>query len=127
MEIGHSILFKDKIEIPQLGGKGDEEYQKYIPPTYYKPDGSNYELVKQILELTVFKTKPCPFCGEQPYTMISQINDSLCDTRPPRIQAEVACATCDVSKYNSIMWKEANFLNILNLMAKTIEDWNTRK
>ena len=127
MEIGHSILFKDKIKIPQLGGKGDEEHQKYIPLTYYKPDGSNYESVKQVLELTVFKTKPCPFCGEQPYTMISQINDSLCDTGPPRIQAKVACATCAVSKYNSIMWTEANFLNTLNLMAKTIEDWNTRK
>lgn len=127
MEIGHSILFKDKIKIPQLDGKGDEEHQKYIPLTYYKPDGSNYESVKQVLELTVFKTKPCPFCGEQPYTMISQINDSLCDTGPPRIQAKVACATCAVSKYNSIMWTEANFLNILNLMVKTIEDWNTRK
>lgn len=126
MEIGHSILFKDKIEIPQLGGKGDEEHWN-TPLTYYKPDGSNYESVKPILELTFLKTKPCLFCGEQPYTMISQINDSLCDTGPLRIQAKVACATCDVSKYNSIMWKEANFLNILNLMAKTIKDWNTRK
>ncbi len=126
MEIGHSILFKDKTEIPQLGGKGDEEHQKYITPTFYYT-ANDVNCGVSVLELTIFETKPCPFCGKQPYTMISQVNDSLCNNDPPRLQAKVACTTCDVSKYNSIIWKDANFLNVLNLIVKTIEEWNTRK
>lgn len=126
MEIGHSILFKDKTEIPQLGGKGDEEHRKYITPTYIL-DNSDSESTKRVLALNILKTKPCPFCGEQPYTMISQINDSFRNSDPPRLQAKIACKTCDVSKYRSIIFTDGNFLNILSLMIKVTEDWNTRK